>query len=274
MTRRVAPALVLLTIAASLFGALPGPATAGPTPHTLTVTKGGEGKGSVTSDVQPGISCGPTCSFDFPSGTAVVLTATPGANTTFARWTGDCTGTGTCQVTMGADHTVRAVFDRTYRPDAWIKLCGLSTGCTIDPLPHPWHGNDVYNDTGRKQKVAVRMEDGEDVRFWILLQNDGAARDTIVVQGCQGTRRFVVNKVLLGKHKRPEAGTTKVTGRFKKGTLSFDFPPASQRKHSVFTLSMIAPTTAEGVSYTCRITIHSENAPTLTDTLLAKMTTY
>jgi hypothetical protein len=175
---------------------------------------------------------------------------------------------------MDTAHAVRAVFARTYRPDAWIKLCGLSTGCTIDPLPHPWHGNDVYNTTGRKQKIAVRMEDGEDVRFWILLQNDGAEDDTIVVQGCQGTRQFVVNKVLLGKHKRPEAGTTDVARRFKNGTLSFDFPPASERKHRVFTLSMIAPTTAEGVSYTCRITIHSQHAPTLKDTVVAKMTTY
>jgi hypothetical protein len=268
------PALALLTLTASLFGTLPGPASAGPNPHPLTVTKVGTGRGSVVSDVQPGISCGSTCSHDFPSGTTVVLTATPGATSTFTGWAGDCAGTGTCTVTMDAAHAVRAAFGRSYRPDEWIKLCGLSTGCTIDPLPHPWLGNDVYNRTGRKQKVAVRMEDGEDVRFWILVQNDGAEADTIVVQGCQGTRQFVVNRVLLGKQKRPHAGTTEVTGKFKHGTLAFDLPPASEHKHRVFTLSMIAPTTAEGVSYTCRITIHSQNAPTLTDTVVAKMTTY
>jgi hypothetical protein len=161
-----------------------------------------------------------------------------------------------------------------YRPDAWIKLCGLSTGCTIDPLPHPWRGNDRYNTTGRGQTISVRMEDGEGVRFWILLQNDGAHADTLVVQGCQGNRRFVVNKVLLGKHKRPEAGTTDITRKFKRGTASWSFPPSTEHKRSVFTLNIIAPTTAEGVSYRCKITVHSENDPTLTDTLVTEMTTY
>ena len=161
-----------------------------------------------------------------------------------------------------------------YRPDAWIKLCGLSTGCTIDPLPHPWRGNDRYNTTGQWQTISVRMEDGEGVRFWILLQNDGAQADTLVVQGCQGNRRFVVNKVLLGKHKRPEAGTTDITRRFKRGTASWSFPPSTEHKRSVFTLNIIAPTTAEGVSYRCKMTVHSENDPTLTDTLVTEMTTY
>jgi hypothetical protein len=162
----------------------------------------------------------------------------------------------------------------TYRPDAWIKLCGLSTGCTINPLPHPWRGNDRYNTTGGGQTISVRMEDGEGVRFWILLDNDGTSADTLLVQGCQGTRRFVVNKVLLGKHKRPEAGTTDVTNKFKNGTLAFDLPAGSEEQHKVFTLNMIAPTTAEGVSYRCEMTISSQGDPSLTDTVAAEITTY
>jgi hypothetical protein len=42
----------------------------------------------------------------------------------------------------------------------------------------------------------------------------------------------------------------------------------------VFTLNIIAPTTAEGVSYRCKITVHSQHDPTLTDTLVTEMTTY
>jgi hypothetical protein len=268
MTRRLLSFLVLLLALTAL------PAAAGPVTHALTVTKGGTGGGSVTSDVQPGITCGPTCSAEFDAGTSVTLTATPNDGSTFSGWTGDCSGGGTCSVTMNAAHDVRAVFVRSYRPDAWIKLCGLSTGCTINPLPHPWLGNNVYNSTGRRQKIGVRMEDGEGVRFWILLQNDGAKADTLVVQGCQGTRQFVVNKVLLGKQKRPHAGTVDVTRKFKNGTLSFDLPPRTQDKRPVFTLNIIAPTTAEGVTYRCPITIHSENDPGLTDTVVTKMTTY
>jgi hypothetical protein len=162
----------------------------------------------------------------------------------------------------------------SYRPDAWIKLCGLSTGCKIHPLPHPWKGNDVYNTTGNKQTIGVRMEDGEGVRFWIAIENDGDLADTIVVHGCKGNRRFVVNHVTIGKQKRPDAGATEITKKFKEGTATFDFPPTTTKKQVVLTLNILAPTTAEGVSYSCPITIHSEAQPTVKDTVVAKMTTY
>jgi hypothetical protein len=118
------------------------------------------------------------------------------------------------------------------------------------------------------------MEDGEGVRFWILLDNDGTSADTLLVQGCQGNRRFLVNKVLLGRHKEPEAGTTNVTDAFKDGTLAFDLPPGSEEQHKVFTLNMIAPTPAEGVTYRCEMTISSQGDPARTDTVVATITTY
>ena len=126
----------------------------------MTVSKAGKGDGNVTSN-PAGIDCGSTCQFAFGGGTPVTLTATPNATSSFVGWKGDCSGTGDCNVTMDSAHSVRAVFARAYRPDAWIKLCGLSTGCTINPPPHPWHGNNRYNSTAKKQTVSVRMEDGE-----------------------------------------------------------------------------------------------------------------
>lgn len=161
-----------------------------------------------------------------------------------------------------------------YQADAWIKLCGLSTGCTIDPLPHPWKGRDVYNTSGAKQTVAVRMEDGEGVRFWITVENDGDQADTITVDGCPGTHRFKVNAVLMGKHKRPDWRATNVTKRFREGTLEFSFPPGSQGGKKVFTLNIIAPTTAEGVTHRCLVTMRSAGRWAALDTVVAKMTTY
>ena len=161
-----------------------------------------------------------------------------------------------------------------YRPDAWIKLCGLSTGCTINPLPHPWKGNDIYNTTGFNQTIKVRMEDGEGVRFWLTFENDVELDDTIVVDGCKGNRRFRVNKVVIGFVKGPQAGTVKITDAFKAGTATFDLGPSSENDRVELTLNFIAPTTAEGVSYKCPITIRSQNDPTAQDTIAAKMTTY
>jgi hypothetical protein len=40
----------------------------------------------------------------------VTLTATPGGGSTFAGWSGDCSGTGTCQVTMSAARSATATF--------------------------------------------------------------------------------------------------------------------------------------------------------------------
>jgi hypothetical protein len=159
-----------------------------------------------------------------------------------------------------------------YRPDGWIKLCGLSNGCKVGPKPpHPWHGNNVYNTTAAKQTIKVRMEDGEGARFWLTFQNDGAKADTLRVQGCKGTRRFVVNKVQLGKHKNPSWKSTKVTTPFKKGTLKFALGPGES---SVITLNIIAPTTKEGITYRCPVTVSSTSDPSLKDTVAAQMTTY
>lgn len=160
------------------------------------------------------------------------------------------------------------------RPDAWIKLCGLSTGCTIDPLPHPWLGDGVYNASGSHQKIAVRMEDGEDVRFWITLQNDAEAEDTLVVHGCRGNARFVIIAVKVGLLKRPDWRPEDVTQGFRNGTATFTLPPASEGKRVHLTLAFIAPTTAEGVTYRCPITISSQADPTASDTIVAIMTTY
>lgn len=78
--------------------------------HLLTVSEPGTGDGSVTS-APAGVDCGSTCSTTFDAGTAVTLTATAAAGSSFTGWGGDCSGTGTCQLTMSADHTVSATFD-------------------------------------------------------------------------------------------------------------------------------------------------------------------
>jgi hypothetical protein len=77
--------------------------------RNLTVTKTGSGSGSVSS-APAGINCGATCLATFDDGTAVVLTATAAANSTFTGWSGACTGAGTCNVTMDAAKTATANF--------------------------------------------------------------------------------------------------------------------------------------------------------------------
>jgi hypothetical protein len=75
---------------------------------TLGVETAGDGVGAVTSS-PAGIRCGATCSAPFAPVT-VVLTATPSSRSTFAGWSGDCSGKGTCTLTMSTDRTVVATF--------------------------------------------------------------------------------------------------------------------------------------------------------------------
>src|SRR6266511_3302132 len=69
--------------------------------RTLTVTKGGDGAGTVGSS-PVGIDCGSTCSHSFLEGTSVTLPATAAAGSSFTGWGDACTGTGSCTVSMSA----------------------------------------------------------------------------------------------------------------------------------------------------------------------------
>lgn len=83
--------------------------------QSLSVVRNGNGQGTVTS-TPPGINCGLICAGGFPDGSMVVLTATPASNSTFAGWSGPCTGTAACTVTMSASQSVTATFTRTTYP--------------------------------------------------------------------------------------------------------------------------------------------------------------
>ncbi len=84
-----------------------------PVTRTLTVTPAGSGSGSVTGS---GIYCPGDCSETYADGASVTLTATAADGSTFAGWSGGCTGTGTCSLTMGADKAVTATFNETPPP--------------------------------------------------------------------------------------------------------------------------------------------------------------
>ena len=91
--------------------------------RTLTVSKGGSGSGTVTSS-PAGIACGATCTVQLNDGTPVTLTATASSGSKFTGWSGDCSGTGTCALTMSANHSVTAAFAKV--PKCVVpKLVGL-----------------------------------------------------------------------------------------------------------------------------------------------------
>ncbi len=77
--------------------------------YTLSIVLTGGGPGRVTSG-PTGIDCPGDCSHSAVRGTQVTLTAADTADSTFTGWSGACTGTGPCVVTLNADTAVQANF--------------------------------------------------------------------------------------------------------------------------------------------------------------------
>ena len=136
---------------------LGGPAP--PPSFTLNISKAGSaaGLGTVTGN---GINCGATCSASFPSGTVVTLQQSHPANTsTFAGWSGDCSGLGVCSVTMNGNKTVVASFNRKLTPPACIvpKVVGKKLRATKSAIRarHCKVGKVSYAKSTRKRKGRV-----------------------------------------------------------------------------------------------------------------------
>lgn len=86
----------------------------------------GTGSGQVTG---PNITCGggaADCSETYAAGTVVTLNAAPAGGSFFAGWSGSCTGTGACTVTMSQARAVTAKFDAL--PVLTVGLAGTGTG--------------------------------------------------------------------------------------------------------------------------------------------------
>jgi uncharacterized repeat protein (TIGR03803 family) len=84
----------------------------GPADFALTLAPAGKGSGTVTGN-PPGIHCPSSCLTFFTPGTAVTLTATAAAGSSFSGWSGpsSCPGTGPCSLTTtNAGQVVFATF--------------------------------------------------------------------------------------------------------------------------------------------------------------------
>lgn len=80
------------------------------TPGTYyTLSLSVQGSGTVTSN-PGGIDCGNDCSESYLSGTSVALSAATEPGYVFSGWTGSCTGSGPCNISMTEGRSVQALF--------------------------------------------------------------------------------------------------------------------------------------------------------------------
>jgi len=94
---------------------------------TLSVTISGAGAGTVTS-TPPGINCPGQCSSTFVSGTSVTLAAAAATGSGFGGWSGACSGTAACTLTITSSQTVDGSFD-----PPGFTLTPSPSGATVSP---------------------------------------------------------------------------------------------------------------------------------------------
>ena len=92
---------------------------------TLTVAKAGSGAGLVKGT---GIHCGVDCAETYDLNTPVTLTATAYSGSTFIGWSGACSGTGACTVTMNQSKIATARFNTTTAGKIALTLYKVGLG--------------------------------------------------------------------------------------------------------------------------------------------------
>jgi hypothetical protein len=154
--------------------------------YNLTVTQLGTG-GTIQRTVVPsttGVACGTDC-LAYPYQTSVMLSPTASVGWSFVGWSGDCTGTGACTVTMDQVHAVTATFRIDQHPlvvtlsgdgggtvtgnkagaNGGIDCSGTSTGC-----------NDLY-DYNTQVTLTAAAGTGSTFASW-------SGCDTIIAGKC------------------------------------------------------------------------------------------
>ena len=171
-----------------------------PEEFELSVSKSGTGSGTVTSS-PPGINCGATCEDEFVEGTVVHLTATPASGSEFVKWTGACTGSGACTVTMtgaksvGAEFAVEPEEEESGGGGGGNSGGGGSSGGGSTPPPPPTPkadpliANPVIAVKGNKAQIKVKCRGDEGAR-------------------CRGVAKLIVKVKQHGKKKNLVIGKT------------------------------------------------------------------
>jgi hypothetical protein len=132
-------------------------------PFTLTVattSTAGSGWGQIGSD-PAGIDCPRSgCQASFDGGTTVTLTATPDSSSVFIGWSGDCSGSGSCQVAMTQARSVTATFAlktllTVSKPgfgygQVTSSPHGISCGASCQAAFHPRHRRLPHRNTRRR----------------------------------------------------------------------------------------------------------------------------
>ena len=147
----------------------------GGAPRTVTLVKGGDGAGSVSSSPS-GLTCSADCnqaSATFAGSTTIVLTAQAATGSRFVGWTGACAGTGTCTIAAGSTNV---------RVTASFNTDSSGGG---GPLPDP-----VQFVTQQYLDFLGRSPDSAGLSHWVSQLNAGSVTRAQLIESFMYSNEF------------------------------------------------------------------------------------
>ena len=222
-----------------------------PTEFTLSVNKSGSGK--VLSD-DGFISCDDTCVSDsavYASGTSITLNPTPSTGYDFDNWSGACTGTASCVVTLTSSQSVTANFSFITTPDDH----GNNTSTASVILPDSTTTGVIEID-GDDDYFKITLEEPGDLVLYTtgILDTRGALLDSTGSQiafdddsGAGSHFQIVKNDLVAGDYFVTVSAFTSNTGSY---TLVSEFSPTAMPTNYILSLSKVgngSVTSADGL---------------------------
>jgi hypothetical protein len=111
------------------------PNSGGNSTYSLKVSKAGDGQGTVSAN-SGALSCGSNCEESYSAGTQVSLIASPSSGAIFSGWSGACTGTGSCTVSLNSNVLVTANFSAnssgTYAGNVTTPVMAICSPSTFE----------------------------------------------------------------------------------------------------------------------------------------------
>ncbi len=158
------------------------------TDRKLTLSVAGADGSISSAPVPPGGVCPTDCSQFFSDGAVVTLTPIPAAGAFFSSWSGACSGSGSCQVTMDGAKSVTAIFE--WVPNVKNGATGNTHGF-IGPLYNVLSGGetvmvregDLTEELSFNRPVSFTLRGGYDSSFLVAASYSTIHGSLAVVEG-------------------------------------------------------------------------------------------
>jgi hypothetical protein len=160
-------------------------------PYELSVTRSGAGTGTVVSS-PAGISCGTDCAEPFNFGTQVTLTATAAAGNAFTGWSGACTGSGPCVVTVENALSATANFEPVCAAPTSFSVPASSTNGSVRLA---WSKSATAGVTYVLMENGTPIYTGSDLTYTVYGRGSGSFSYTL-----KATRSGYLDSAIIGPY--------------------------------------------------------------------------